>query len=804
MNPAIPRSALLTGFAAALAALLVAEVPWQTLLPAWREPLAVGLATAVLAAAFGRWSSPWGGYLAGLLVPVGILGLWAAGAPALAATALLLLAGLAVGSLLGDARDADLAIPTWIAGLGLIAGIAGWLLPFPVHAHGLWACVLSALVIWRRRAIVEQVSALVQDERRSVAANPALALTFCVVVAVSLLPAWLPVRNADDLSLRIGIANELIQLGHARLDIGTQAWALAPWSTDVLHAIASVIAGKVTTSFLSAFWLIAAGAAVRRLAVAYGASPGAAWWAAMLFASLPMTSALSGSLQVEGATPAIFAALALAITSPTGSRGRKLVLVAVIAGFAMGAKASNALALAPLGAWWIARCWRQTPLLPVVPATALGLMCGGSSYFYAGWLAGNPVLPVMNGIFQSPWFPARNFVDATWQTGVPWDVAWKMVADSSLYFEGRDGAAGVVVLALAGGCLLALARPGRGLAMAAIAAFILILWQVQYLRYFHPLLALLIPVSVAALSPRDGDETWRGAIYGAMVAIQIALIPTSSWMFLNGAFSLMVTGGATAVLERFVPERIVTERFLSRAAPTDRVVFSHYGQAADMPLFGLTTDWHAPLINEARGGIDHPAERWAAVIARSGANHVLARDPESTPGLLEFLSTAGATRIDGEGTAHLFRLSPELEHVQATMHGEEIRASAPIAGDSSRIMLGEAQLSARCDRPGEPIAIGWTISQGGAQLAGRWAWVMCPPSGLASTTAYFSRVPSGSMVHVSASRARPDDTLQLSEARMGIDIREDFKSQGEQYRRAWRAICRGLCGQDAPELDLGP
>ena len=108
--------------------------------------------------------------------------------------------------------------------------------------------------------------------------------------------------------------------------------------------------------------------------------------------------------------------------------------------------------------------WRWSP-------SALGLcaIVGGSSYAHAWLVTGNPVLPLMNSWFRSPYFPLQDFGDARWHAGLDADVLWDISFDTEHYLESFDGGFGFVLIALLGVWLLAL-RDVRTRGLASVAS----------------------------------------------------------------------------------------------------------------------------------------------------------------------------------------------------------------------------------------------------------------------------------------------------------------------------------------------
>lgn len=824
---------LLGGLGLALFGLIRTALPWAQLAP--RALDAAVLAVAVLAvgvAASKLLSRPLA--LTVTLSGLGIGALAFAGFASTAATVLVMLAGMALGTLLPRNAGVD-PLVRWVAGMGLLAATTGWLLPLPVHRAPVWAVAMLVLVLLRWRAVREDVQTVGEGLGASVRVAPLASALWAVVLMVASAPAWLPLGNADDLAYHLTIGSEFLRYGHGRMDIGAQAWALAPWSTDLLHALVTVLGGRDGTGPLNSLWLLVTSLLIRALGAAMGLSAGRAWLAAMLYTSLPLTSFLTGSLQTEPATAAMLVALALTLAGDSESRGQRLTIIATLAGFMLAAKISNALLLLPFFVWLIVswrRCfpWRWLPL-----ATALGIFAGGSSYVYGAVLTGSPVVPMLNGYFRTPWFPPENFVDQTWQTGIGWRALWDLVFDSSRYFEGTAGAAGLVLIALIGGIVPALASSkARVPLLVSLAALLLVFIQVQYLRYIHPAIAVLVPALVAGLLPGSARWGWREFAVTAVVLLQLLLIPTSSWILSGGALRILMTEGRQAVSDRFVPERAVTARFRASASPTDRLLFvdpqrSHGGE---LPGLSVGTAWFTPLVARLRVGSPQAPETWAAIVERTGANHVLVYDLPAWPAVSTYLASRDAVRVDANGAAELYWLPPPGAHAAAegppspATDGQEDKvdatAAAPQAApavqssaagipvsaaeiglglsvDRPHPVLGQAVVRLGCSIPGEPIAVAWTLPAVPMQPIGHWEWVTCGPSKQAVAAVQFQVGPHAGELRFNAKPARPGSGLILERNSAVVDVRRDYHVETALYRWLWR--CPGdRCDNDPPRL----
>lgn len=797
--------ALLLGLGLLAAGLSQASVPWGRLAPRLLEFLAFGtaaLATGLLAARLTRRPPAAMTLAAGLV----ICAIWFVGFGVVAATTLVLAGAMALGTLLPAGGLTP--IVRWVAGLGVLASTAGWLLPFPGHRPAIWALGLGLLVLVRRRNVADDLSSVITDVGASMRAAPLAAGSWALVLCIGAAPAWLPAGNADDLAYHLNIGFELLRYGHGRLDMGTQAWALAPWLSDLPHALVTLLAAREGAGPLNSALLVAVGLLIHTLARTLDLSPSRAWLASMLYLSLPLTSFLAGSLQTELVTAPVLAALALAIIGPADSRAERLPLVAALAGLCLGAKVSNALLLLPFAVWFVLAWSREFPWRALPSSVALGIFVAGSSYTYAALLTGNPIVPLFNALFQTPWFPPQNFVDPTWQTGFGPVALWRMVFDTSRYFEGSAGAAGVVLVALAGGVPGALAQArSRPVLLVGLAALLLVFSQVQYVRYLHPAFAVLIPALTAGLlAGRLGRWSWRELLVACVVALQVALLPTSSWKFMEGALRTLALHGPRAVSDAFVPERAISERLRPALLATDRVLFvdpvrSH---GAELPGVSIGTAWFTPMIARKTAEGARTPEGWSAVVERAGANHLMVYDRASWPDISAFLTARGARRVDANGAAELFWLPPRPVDSTAIGGSSGGGVVMEISLDRPHPVMGQALVELRCSEPGQPVAVSWTLPASSTPT-GHWEWVVCGPSGSLLAAVQFQAGANAGRLHFDAKPAQPGSAMTLEGGRGAIDLRRDFTAETALYRWVRKPFCPASgCGFEKPKLQALP
>lgn len=690
-----------------------------------------------------------------------------------------------------------------VLGLGIVAGAVGWLLPLPIFHPATSAIAAALVLLFGRTRVREEWSAWVGESAPETAGTQEkiAAWAWGLAVVLGSLPAWLPLRNPDDLSLRVGLGYELLDYAHARFDIGTQVWALSPWTSEVLHALLALMAEGEASGPLSALWVLLAAWLVRGLALRLGASPAAAWLGGALYASLPITAFLAGGLQTEAMSAVVLAALASVLLQQDEHPPRGTVLaVALLAGILMGIKVSNALLLLPMGAWMMLRWGKTLPWMTLPVASIAALWVGGSSYVYAGALAGNPALPVFNGVFQSPWFAPSNFVDVTWQTGFPWTLPWRMTMDAGRYFEGVSGVAGLSPLLVLALVPMAVAKPRvRALAVVGLAAYVLVLSQVQYLRYFHPALVLVLPALMAAV-PNSRPVTVAGT---SAVLLQLALLPTASWMFMQGILRDRVLQGESAVVDRFAPEKALAADFRALSGPSDRVLMADpaRGFVALLPGRAVGANWHNPRIDHLRvQDMDSP-QNWERIVRETGANHVIVPQDAVPPAVAAMLASRNAVTLSRRGHMQLMALRGGSGHpleIEGAEDGSRIGLSARVP--DTHAWTGTLAIEVTCSAPGSPVAAGWTLRSGDRPVAQRWEWLACPADGQLRVARDLG-MPADSVdsVHVQLSPARPESGMALVLIDRHFDLRRDLLEQTDVTDAFLPDGCRGVaCAQRGP------
>ncbi len=588
---------------------------------------------------FARWS--WASALA--LMWCAALVLFAGPLP-VAATGLLALTACALGGMIATREPVALQIA---CGLALMGGALGWLLPLPLHTRWTYLLACVVLVALRRRVLIATLQHGCERWRAEVSAAPKTAAFAVVALGLASIGCWMPTLQVDDVGYHLRLPWQLLEQARYAPDPETHIWALAPWLGDALQAIPQLIAGAEARGPLNALWMLLTACGVWRLAVALGGAARAGWLAVALYASLPLTAVLNGSMQTEAPTAALLVWLAVLIARAPLTGARTGFSGALLAGGLLGLKLSAAAFAVLLLPWAL---WRHRSSLRVaraLPATAIAIALGGSSYVYAFFIAGNPFLPLFNGWFRSPFYSTSDFGDARWHAGFDWRLPWELTFDTGRYLEAFAGGGGFVLIALSGVWLLALARRRTAVAAAMLTGLIAVpLLPMQYLRYVFPAIVALLPLlAVVALRHDPRRASWL--LIGVCV-LNFAFQANGHWMLRTGALkqTVLALGDDAPLFAHYAPERLLLAQLRASQDSRGNVLSLDpaHPVSAEMGSRGRVTshyDHSLHLAAMAANG-DPSGAAWHALLLRENIGQVLLRPQSLTPAQRAGLGLAGA------------------------------------------------------------------------------------------------------------------------------------------------------------------
>lgn len=554
-------------------------------------------------------------------------------------------------------------------GLILVGMLAGWTLTWPIHHPVVWAVLLLAPVALRRRALAASAHDAACRWRDAVADAPRTAAWATMLLGVASVACWIPTLQSDDLGYHLNLPTQLMLHGRYAPDAEYQVWSYAPWAGDALHGIVFVLARQDAHGALNALWLVLIAALIGGpLATALRATALERWIAVALFATFPPVVWMAAGMQTELASTAVLLALVALILGPgSDTRAdarlpRGLFAGAILFAGLFALKLVHGLAALPLLAfalWRHRACipWRWLPLA-CVPCIALAT----SSHVHAWIATGNPVLPMFNHVFESPFFPREQFHDPRWHAGFGPDILWRISFDTARYVEGWPGGLGFGLIALAGLWLLRLVRPAHGgLFLAVTACVLLPLLPMQYARYAWPGMALLLALLCFGAEAMLGRRLFI-RLFAVLCALNLAYQANASWLHHSAAVKRTIRSLAAhdAVVAEYIPERVLIRRIPRDDARAVLAADPARNVVAELAGRGRTASPHDPSLAADAKAAEHDAsgDAWAALFARERIGWALVDRATASHALDAGLRRAGAQRIEALHGIELWRLSP--------------------------------------------------------------------------------------------------------------------------------------------------
>lgn len=574
-----------------------------------------------------------------------------AGPQAAFSTVVAVCAALSVVSLIPSAAQSNLALRL-LLGLAVLVGAMGWLLPFPIHDARYYYPLLLLLLMWRRSHLRNAGVELCASWKRLVGEQPLGVAATVFIAGFASLGLWLPSINYDDQSAHLIMQNQMLRDGYYHLDIFGQAWAVSPWFNNAFHALTALIAGESSRAAANLIWLLLGLSGAFRLARALGASTAGSLMATAIYATHPLTAYFGTTLQVDGVVAAVMMHMLVYLVEEHG-RFRAGWQFGAMVGMLLALKITNVFYLLGPCIYFAWMAFRHRQWRGFLLAVLTAILVGGSNYAYAWLMTGNPVFPMLNTYFQSPYFPLTEFADPRWHAGLHVDTLWKLTFETGTYGEVWPGGAGVAMLGLAGGVVVALLRngPARWVVASALLGGLLLFAQVQYLRYIFPAVAVACVAAVASLDASTRQRTVLALLTLALCAINLFLMPSTYWVLSSGAWNGLVDNGRThkdTIILDVAPQQAILASLMQRS-PNACVLLAD-PQApfvGTMPGNALAIEWYDWQMSRARewSNKDASGARWAKTLEALGVSRVLLTKG-SNPSLEAALRQLGATVED--------------------------------------------------------------------------------------------------------------------------------------------------------------
>lgn len=584
--------------------------------------------------------------------------------------------------------------PPLLCGLTVIVACFSVLVHFPLNVAPLyWLLLLLPLALVfastrTRRSMQEEVRAELAAVDAYLSELP---YHYCVglLLLIGLIArhALIPSLFFDDNVLHLRLWTELDYAQRASFDVVAQVWAVAPFAVDLLHAIASLMAGADARAALNFCFLAILLQQLWGILHWLRLSPCACVIGLALFLSTPMTGSLLLTLQTE---------LFLAVLATSGVylllRMSHLWYSATLLGILAAAALAAATKLPGIvlgGLMVLAALYRHWPLqwsqwreqntgshLALLCFIALAGIAALHSYVNAWIVTGNPVFPLYNSIFLSPYYESSDFSDMRWLTGFNLQSYWNLFFATSRHHEGLDFAAGFQYLALLPlGLLLVFRGPAAHYAvllLLPLLGFGLTMFSAtQYWRYLFPVVPLASVVIGLLLFGMERQNTLRRittlGVCGLCLTLNLWFYPGISGFYGIVPSTAYWPEGRERLIADHLPERHLTS-VVNERAPGSRVLY-HPDSPLGATLHGdpYFVAWYAPS-HVARVAQVTDLAMMAAFLREEGIDYVIWNmdeepEPQGQRWLMREYLLQHAHELARQRGIALFALAPEHSHL---------------------------------------------------------------------------------------------------------------------------------------------
>jgi 4-amino-4-deoxy-L-arabinose transferase-like glycosyltransferase len=474
-------------------------------------------------------------------------------------------------------------------------------------------------------------------------------LVACIIIlSLHLAMVALPDRYYDALASHLYIASYVSAHRAWGFDAANYAFAYTPIGADMLYALMFLLQGETAARLLNFSAFLFTGAAVFQVANKNG-SREAAIWTVVLFVSIPMMLIESATLFVEH-TVTLFVMTAVAVLVLSKFRGNvvtHLMIMLLLAGATM-VKLHGALAALLIAPVAIAACFRENISAEVAKRifvlTGLVAVVAVWPYLYSWVHTGNPVFPLFNNIFKSPYFASVEFVDSRWIGKLSIFLPYRMTFASSDYVEAYDGAIGfsLLIFFAAGFAAAIIDRNSIALFCGGLACLLIILlvFKTQYLRYLvilFPLLMVAVGFGLDRMARLNYLRKPLAALVGVVTLLNVYKMPAGGWILGVSDLRACCDESYRRQLELDqAPERVVNRIINEIAGVNSRVFYVGNPFGALLSGTAIYSNWYNTRFSSALGMISSGPE-FASLIERIAPTYIVI--DTSSPGRLEALAT---------------------------------------------------------------------------------------------------------------------------------------------------------------------
>lgn len=514
----------------------------------------------------------------------------------------------------------------WVANIIVGSGVYGTGIGltayFPIHYPCIYGFALAAPILLGRH-VVAQYIAIVRSwfkfhekwEIESFFLNTGISVVCLFYFTV----AFLPEVGWDALTTHLFLPSQLAFMHRWEFDVSKYVWTFMPLLADWILSIGYMLGGETAARLINVGFVFLLARLVYEIVIWAGGEGNSPRWGVLLFLSTPLTFTEGSGLNIEAIWGSFIVAGTYSLlrycSRERVAKGLPLS-TGILLGFALAAKAITFPLLCVLILLMVFgyRGWfRKKKLTPLFSGICILVLLGAIPYVTAWLMTGNPVFPFFNGIFESPYFPNKNFKGPPqFSQGSSFDLLYRITFHSSEYLEAKDGAAGFqwILLLFPASLGMLINRHRRGLALLFVGIlFVLAVFHfTNYLRYVFPAWPILSAVIGLAFSSifRKHPYVFKEAFIVATITIILNLIfiNASQRYYALSLRPLTSTADRERYIEKVKPIRSAVEAVSRMNADRRPVIILAQPAIAGLNADALMPNWYnyrfAKQINSIR------------------------------------------------------------------------------------------------------------------------------------------------------------------------------------------------------------
>lgn len=512
-----------------------------------------------------------------------------------------------------------------LMGAGLYTCVFSVLIHFPINHQIIYLAILGMPFLCLAQEVTrsELLSSLQRSAVRSIASFqqtpfPSITVMVLFIGYISRF-SFFPSVGFDDNVLHLRMWAELTQYHFYSFDIEHQIWSVAPFAIDLLHSIISIASNSDARGALNIAMLGLLLRAVWIISSSFLNKHFDKTLLLLLFCSTPILSTLLTSLQTE-----LFLALLVTMGAKVileekkGDANTRSLAILAAASLCAATKLPGMVLGLTLVIAYVPLLLREkinfksdirtyrvgvyAALISILTFTAL------QSYIYSWVVSNNPLFPLYNEIFKSPYFALRNFADPLYQKGFSIQSFWSIFYKTSAFYESSNFVAGFQYLYLLPIGLIALlasktisTRAKLTLTIPTLVFGVVMFSASQYWRYLFPVVPLasvivgfLLYHTRAISGESTNASSFIRGVFIFFIATNIFFLPGITWYFSNPTQLSYTQQGKAIVTETIAPSKSITT-YLSKHAKNPTVLYDP-NASLGATLLGkpIYLNWYSP------------------------------------------------------------------------------------------------------------------------------------------------------------------------------------------------------------------